>query len=135
MSSVDFQQGFYEKTGRVTVSFREYEEGVMADYMQKNMDLAADYLRVAPNPANTHPDVRTLVANVLANAPKPTLKELFLISIMNGEPFEELAKDYDTKMDAVIDEQIALLQEQGSDITREALVFPSDWDMDKNYIG
>ena len=134
ISSVEFQQDFYDTQGRVTVSYNSYAEGTMPDYMVENMALADEFLRVAPNPIDIHPEANILISKILANAPKPALKDLFMLSIVDDVSFEELAKEYDTKMNQVIDEQIAAMQAEGSDITREALIYPSDWNQDKDYI-
>lgn len=134
MTSIDFQIGFYNALGRVTVGYNQYSEGAMADYMVENMKAADEFLRIAPNPADVHPDANILISQVLAHAPKPSLNELYLLSIVNDQDFETLAKVYDEEMDSIVDEQIAAMQAEGSTITREALIFPSDWNMDENYI-
>lgn len=134
LSSLEFQEEFYGCVGRATVSFREYDDGIMTDYMQENMDNASEYLRLAPHPGNYHKDVTALVAAVQSNLPKPSLGELYALSIANGTDFEQMAREYDEKVDQVVDEQIKILQDKGSDITREDLIFPADWDMDENYI-
>ncbi len=135
ISSIEFQKEFYDLTGRVPVGFRAFEDGALTDYMQENMDNADSYLRVAPNPAVYHEDATALLSAITANAPKPTLNELYLYSIINDVSFETLAQEYDTAMDIVVDEQVAKLQSEGSDITRDALIFPENWDMDENYAG
>lgn len=134
MTSIEFQVGFYDALGRVTVGYNNYAEGAMTDYMVINMQAADDFLRIAPNPADIHKDANILISKVLAHAPKPSLNELYLLSIVKEEDFEALAKAYDKEMDIIVDEQVAAMQAEGSDITRAALIFPEDWKLDENYI-
>lgn len=133
-SSLEFQTALYETQGRVTVSYNAYPEGTLEDYMAENMARADEFLRVAPDPGNKHEDANTLISNILANCPKPTLNEMYLLSIINDEDIEPMLQKYDEELNVIIDEQIALLQESGSDITRDALIFPEDWDKTVDYI-
>lgn len=134
ISSMEFQEAFYASEYRCTVGYREYSEGVLSETSQQMMDAANEFFRIAPSPADSHEDGNTLVAALRTNTPNPSLGSLFILSIVEGKDFRDYAIDYDEKMDVVIDEQIAILQSEGSDITRDALIFPDDWVPSENYV-
>jgi len=132
-STPEHQEGFFRTQGRVTVLWKSYADTGMPEYMSKNMKMADEYLRVAPYPGFMHPDGEDLLSRITSKAPKPVLKELYVAAIIGNTSYENLAAEYDEKMDKIIDEQIAEMRSSGSDITRDILIYPADWDPTKNY--
>jgi hypothetical protein len=66
---------------------------------------------------------------IVANQPKPAANEIVMASVKDGTPFNSAARQFDTQLDAVFDEQ---LQKVGHGLTRADFTF-GDWDPMKDY--
>jgi len=137
-STPEFHEGWYNVVQLPTVFFDQYKfekpDERRDQIARQILDGASVDLRVAPYPTQKNPDAEKLLSGIMANAPKPSLNELINMAIIGNKDFEALAKDYDKKMETVIDQQIEKLRKEGIDISRDVLIAPDDWNPAENYI-
>ncbi|TDF98841.1 ABC transporter substrate-binding protein [Paenibacillus piri] len=137
-STPDFHEGWYNIVQLPTVFFDRYkfaQPDEKRDQVAKQiLEGAKADLRVAPYPTQINPNAEKFLAAIQANAPKPSLNELINLAVIGNKDFEALAKEYDQKMEKIVDEQIAAMAAAGMKISRDVLIAPSDWDPAKDYI-
>jgi len=131
-STMEFHQGFHNATKLPTVLWEGYEE--LDPITGRLMEASVKELRVGPYPGSNNPAGDELLSGVMANAPKPDIKELITAAIVGDKDFEQLAQEYDDKMNNIIDEQIAIIKEAGGDISKDILKAPEDWNPLEDYI-
>jgi multiple sugar transport system substrate-binding protein len=137
-STPEFHEGWYNIVQLPTVFFDKYkfakpDEG-RDKVARQILEGSKTDLRVAPYPTQIDPNAEKLLAAIQANAPKPNLNELINLAVIGNKDYESLAKDYDQKMEKIVDEQIAAMASSGIKISRNVLIAPSDWDPTKDYI-
>lgn len=130
-STKEFQEGWSAITNLPAVLWRDYN---LPATTKQLLELASQDLRVAPYPGNKHKDGEALLSSVMAAAPKPDVKDIISMALVGNKEYDKLAKEYDEKLDQVIDKQLSELKAKGSDITRDALVAPNDWNPLENYL-
>jgi multiple sugar transport system substrate-binding protein len=130
-SSKEFQQGWSTTTNLPAVLWRDYDINPIT---KKLLDLAYQDLRIAPNPGNKHADGEKLLSSILANVPKPDVKELINSVLISNKDFGKLAKEFDDNVDQVIDKQVTEQKAKGSSITRDIFIAPTDWNPMEDYL-
>jgi multiple sugar transport system substrate-binding protein len=129
----EFQEAFYVVTGRPTYLWEKYSKQSIKPYTLDIMTQAKKSLRVAPYPGFLHDDGEELLSNIQSKTPKPNLRELFMLDITGGKNYEELAADYDRKMEKIIDDELAAMKKKGSSVTRDIFMAPKNWNPNEDY--
>lgn len=131
MSTVEFQRQAFEELDLLPVLSEAYE-GQESEDTQAILDLMEATQRLAPGPQFNGPDADLLLSQATAAAPKPTAVELYTKAITENVDYAGPAAAFDEQFDAIIDQTVQEVQDQGTDINRDALAFP-DWDPMEDY--
>ncbi|MGI5521724.1 ABC transporter substrate-binding protein [Micromonospora sp. CA-259024] len=127
LASQDFHRAYYDKFGTLTALESAWQDKAAANPDQKAiMDIAAETVRLVPNPALVSPGGMQLMSAIRG---KQDLQwsEIALPAILRNQPFAGPAAQLNAKLDAFIDEQVTALSGKGVQASRADLTF-AGWD-------
>ncbi|MFC5824099.1 ABC transporter substrate-binding protein [Nonomuraea insulae] len=129
LSSKGFHQAYYTKFGTFTALESAWKDQAAKDPDQQAiLDVAEETLRPAPNPKLASKGGRAILT---AREAKPELRHVdaAVAAIVGNKPFLPVAKEIDTKIEALIDQTVAA---SGGTASREDITFPA-WNPLKPY--
>lgn len=133
LGSVEFERANYEYAKELVVMPEAMEGIEMSADMQAIVKVMDETIRMTPAINTKNQNYDQFSKNISDAMPKPKIQEVFLKAVMENADPVPLAESYDTKANAIIDEQIKLANDGGIEFTREDMKYP-DWDPMQDYI-
>jgi multiple sugar transport system substrate-binding protein len=128
--TADHQRALYQLDNR---NLPALPQATYADLVtpraKKMIDLSTSFSRRGPDPTNRNPFTAEVQGALVANQPKPAANELVMGAVKEGSQFEAPARQFDSQLDAVFEEQ---LQKVGHGVTRADFSF-ADWNPLQEY--
>lgn len=133
MSTIEFQMAAFENLRLLPVLAAAYEGTDNPDTLAL-LEVQNTTQKIAPGALFNGPDADLLLSQATANAPTPTAVQRYTLAMTENSDYRGPAEEFDAAWDPIIDQTVTELQDQGTEVTRDALVFP-DWDPMEDYQG
>lgn len=104
----------------------------LTELERKSVDLAKQYMVIAPEPAARNQDISQVYENL--KAPTPAYSDV-IVGLLTGQiksSVQAAMKDLDTRYNKALDDAIALVNKRGGKVSRDDFVF-KDWNPKSPY--
>jgi|GEM_PF-2916869 len=124
--SDEFQQAYFEKFRSFTAVEKAWTSATLSTQESQMLEVHRTTLKRSPDPSLGTAAQQALIVAISGNADLK-LGDVGTAAITRNQPYEAMAKEFDSKLDAFIDKAVKDLNAKGTKVSRDDLTYP-DWD-------